>query len=58
MESKEAQAQLATTVVLSTVKESDYDVLFYPGGHGPLWDLAEDRSSIHLIECVTRKLVG
>ena len=45
-----AQAALASTVVLSTISADDYDAVFYPGGHGPLWDLAEDRNSISLIE--------
>jgi putative intracellular protease/amidase len=45
-----AQAVLANTVRLGDVKASDYDAVFYPGGHGPMWDLAEDRSSIALIE--------
>ena len=44
-----AQAALAATVPLSSVKAADYDAVFYPGGHGPLWDLAEDRDSIALI---------
>jgi len=47
---KDAQAALAHTVKLRDVKPSEYDALFYPGGHGPLWDLAEDRDSISLIE--------
>ncbi|MCW3171570.1 type 1 glutamine amidotransferase domain-containing protein [Shewanella subflava] len=46
----DAQQQLATTIVLSTVNVADYDAVFYPGGHGPLWDLAEDSTSIALIE--------
>ncbi|HEY7482569.1 MAG TPA: type 1 glutamine amidotransferase domain-containing protein [Gemmatimonadales bacterium] len=46
----EARRALATTAKLSTVSPDDYDAVFYPGGHGPLWDLAEDRSSIALIE--------
>ena len=46
----EAQRALANTVKLSTVSAGDYDAVFYPGGHGPLWDLAEDRDSIALIE--------
>lgn len=46
----DAQQQLASTLVLSTVNVADYDAVFYPGGHGPLWDLAEDSSSIALIE--------
>ncbi len=45
-----AQQALATTVQLSTVSAADYDAVFYPGGHGPLWDLAEDKQSIALIE--------
>lgn len=45
-----AMAQLATTVRLDSVSQADYDTLFYPGGHGPLWDLAEDKHSIALIE--------
>ncbi|MEL0658776.1 type 1 glutamine amidotransferase domain-containing protein [Psychromonas arctica] len=42
--------ELANTVVLSSVNESDYDSVFYPGGHGPLWDLAYNTDSIKLIE--------
>ncbi|MBY0527485.1 MAG: type 1 glutamine amidotransferase domain-containing protein [Gemmataceae bacterium] len=45
-----AQAALASTVRLSAVSASDYDAVFYPGGHGPMWDLAEDPHSIALIE--------
>lgn len=44
------QAVLANTTTLETVKAADYDAIFYPGGHGPLWDLAEDPHSIALIE--------
>ncbi|MGE8361117.1 type 1 glutamine amidotransferase domain-containing protein [Pseudomonas sp.] len=44
------QRAVATTVPLSEIEASDYDALFYPGGHGPLWDLAEDTLSIALIE--------
>mgnify|MGYP001619799527 FL=1 len=47
-----AQAALASTVPLSTVKAADYGAVFYPGGHGPLWDLAEDKDSIALIEAL------
>jgi len=46
----EAVAQLASTVRLDSVSQADYDAVFYPGGHGPLWDLAEDKHSIALIE--------
>jgi putative intracellular protease/amidase len=45
-----ANAQLANTVRLDTVSQADFDTVFYPGGHGPLWDLAEDTHSIALIE--------
>ena len=46
----EAQQALANTVTLNTIKGEDFDAVFYPGGHGPLWDLAEDAKSIALIE--------
>jgi len=46
----EATAALANTVKLSEVSAGDFDTVFYPGGHGPLWDLAEDATSIGLIE--------
>jgi putative intracellular protease/amidase len=45
-----AKAQLASTLRLDSVKQSDFDTVFYPGGHGPMWDLAEDPNSIKLIE--------
>ncbi|VVO88704.1 type 1 glutamine amidotransferase domain-containing protein [Pseudomonas fluorescens] len=45
-----AQSALASTALLSSVNAGDYDAVFYPGGHGPLWDLAEDKHSIALIE--------
>ena len=45
-----AMAQLASTVRLDSVSQADFDAVFYPGGHGPLWDLAEDKHSISLIE--------
>jgi len=45
-----AQQSLAQTVPLASVSGSDFDAVFYPGGHGPLWDLAEDADSIALIE--------
>lgn len=46
----QANAQLASTVRLDRVNQADFDAVFYPGGHGPLWDLAEDTHSIALIE--------
>lgn len=42
-------AKLKNTKKLSEVSPSDYDAVFYPGGHGPLWDLAEDKTSSALI---------
>jgi putative intracellular protease/amidase len=45
-----AEAQLDKTVRLESVKQEDFDTVFYPGGHGPMWDLAEDEYSIRLIE--------
>jgi putative intracellular protease/amidase len=45
-----AQQALANTVKLSSVSPDEFDTVFYPGGHGPLWDLAEDPDSIRLIE--------
>lgn len=45
-----SQAALADTLKLAGIKADDYDAVFYPGGHGPLWDLAEDKDSIALIE--------
>lgn len=44
------QAVLAGTLKLSAMKASDFDAVFYSGGHGPMWDLAEDPVSIALIE--------
>ena len=45
-----AQQELANTVKLADVKADDFDAVFYPGGHGPLWDLHQDADSIALIE--------
>lgn len=45
-----AQAVLASTLKLKDMSAADFDAVFYPGGHGPLWDLAEDANSIALIE--------
>lgn len=44
------QKDLANTEMLSTVSADGFDAIFYPGGHGPLWDLAEDADSKTLIE--------
>jgi putative intracellular protease/amidase len=45
-----AEAQLDKTVRLDSVEQDRFDTVFYPGGHGPMWDLAEDKNSIKLIE--------
>jgi putative intracellular protease/amidase len=45
-----AEGQLDKTLRLESVKQEDYDTVFYPGGHGPMWDIAEDKNSIKLIE--------
>lgn len=47
-----AQQALANTVKLSSVNAQEFDAVFYPGGHGPLWDLAQDADSIRLIEAM------
>jgi putative intracellular protease/amidase len=44
------QEKLSKTLKLSEINESDYDAVFYPGGHGPLWDLSVDKNSIQLIQ--------
>lgn len=45
-----AQQALANTQMLENIDSTQFDAVFYPGGHGPLWDLAEERVSIDLIE--------
>ena len=47
---KSAQARLENTLVLSQVSASDYDTLFLPGGHGPMWDLSADKNMKKLVE--------
>jgi putative intracellular protease/amidase len=47
---EESQKLLANTLRLDSLSPSDFDAVFYPGGHGPLWDLAEDKNSISLLE--------
>jgi len=42
--------KLSRTVKLAEINETDFDAVFYPGGHGPLWDLANDEKSINLIQ--------
>ncbi|WP_027394014.1 type 1 glutamine amidotransferase domain-containing protein [Aquimarina latercula] len=55
-EDKETQNELKNSVKLESINASDYDAIFYPGGHGPLWDLAEDKNSIKLIETFYKQL--
>lgn len=50
----DAQAALANTVKLDSVNQADFDAVFYPGGHGPLWDLTNLDTSINLIESFER----
>lgn len=52
---EQAQSALAGTRLLSDIRVDDYDALFFPGGHGPLWDLAENTDCITLIEEAARK---
>ena len=49
-----AQGLLASTLKLKDVSAADFDAVFYPGGHGPLWDLAEDATSIAMIETMLK----
>lgn len=49
-EDKNLKEKLAHTVKLSEINQAGYDAVFYPGGHGPLWDLANDEKSISLIQ--------
>jgi len=51
---QQAQQVLANTVKLENVSHTDFDAVFYPGGHGPLWDLAESEQSVSLIEAFER----
>jgi putative intracellular protease/amidase len=50
----EAQAQLASTHALSAISASDFDAVFYPGGHGPMWDLHDDATSLALLEAFAK----
>ncbi len=47
---EQAKKNLSQTGKLADMKAEDFDAVFYPGGHGPLWDLAENADSIHLLE--------
>lgn len=50
-----AMAQLASTVRLGEVDPSQFDGVFYPGGHGPLWDLVDDGDSIRILEALAHE---
>ena len=54
-EDSDAQKDLANTKKLADMKAEDFDSVFYPGGHGPLWDLAVDKNSINLIETFVKQ---
>ena len=54
-EDRKLQEKLSRTVKLSEVKADDYDAVFYPGGHGPLWDLTNNEDSIRLLEAFERQ---
>ncbi|NCC05870.1 MAG: type 1 glutamine amidotransferase domain-containing protein [Proteobacteria bacterium] len=49
-----AQAELADTKKIADVSAEDFDAVFYPGGHGPMWDLSDNRQSIALIEAFVK----
>jgi len=49
-----AQAQLADTKKLADVSANDFDAVFYPGGHGPMWDMPDNATSIALIEAFVK----
>jgi len=51
----ETQKVIENTIKLDTIKAEEFDAVFYPGGHGPLWDLAEDKTSIALIEAFNKQ---
>ena len=54
-EDESLQRKLSQTIKLSDVRAQEYDAVFYPGGHGPLWDLDNDEASIKLIEDFTEQ---
>ncbi len=49
-----AQAELANTKKLADVSADDFDAVFYPGGHGPMWDMPDNATSIALIEAFVK----
>ena len=54
-EDRAAQTELANTRQLADVSESDFDTVFYPGGHGPMWDMPDNTASIALIEAFAKR---
>jgi putative intracellular protease/amidase len=50
----DAQAELANTKKLAVVSANDFDAVFYPGGHGPMWDMPDNATSIALIEAFVK----
>ncbi|MBC75942.1 MAG: type 1 glutamine amidotransferase domain-containing protein [Halobacteriovoraceae bacterium] len=52
---QDAQDHLDNTKILASINPEDYDTVFYPGGHGPMWDLAYDKDSINIIESFNKK---
>jgi putative intracellular protease/amidase len=50
----DAQAKLANTKKLADVSAADFDAVFYPGGHGPMWDMPDNTTSIALIEAFVK----
>lgn len=51
---KAAQAELANTKKLSDLSADDFDAVFYPGGHGPMWDMPDNKISIALLEAFVK----
>jgi putative intracellular protease/amidase len=51
---QDLQKKMGNTTKLSEINEEDFDAVFYPGGHGPLWDLSQDKDSISLIEAFNK----
>jgi putative intracellular protease/amidase len=51
---KAAQAELANTKKLADVSADDFDAIFFPGGHGPMWDMPDNTTSIALIEAFVK----
>ncbi len=49
-----AQTELANTVKLAAVSADDFDAIFFPGGHGPMWDMPDNPTSIALIEAFVK----